>query len=171
MGEQDRVLAELGVAPHAADALVQVVRRDKGLVVLCGPAGVGKTTLAEALARVGGARLLGDLRFEDEVRAALWEAQKETRIAVVRSGESTRLRARWGDMGISTEEIDRADVVTVTLRRLRRVVAASADLLVVEVLATDGSRMTGSLVEEAAALVSAGLATASAARFDVPDYP
>jgi hypothetical protein len=76
-------------------------------------------------------------------------------------------------MGIALGQVERASVTTVTLRRLPRLGSHGADvtdLLVVEVLGPDGALLTGSLVDEATALVAAGLTTAEAARFNVPGF-
>jgi hypothetical protein len=82
-------------------------------------------------------------------------------------------------MKIEDAVIDAASVVTVTIRKLRPIATPDAtatltdvlpDRLVVEILAPDGTCLTGSLAEEASALVNAGLVTAEEARFMVPGY-
>jgi hypothetical protein len=55
-----------------------------------------------------------------EIGVALARAEREPVVAVVRSGESRRLRERWADMQLAPALIDRASVVTVTLRRVAR---------------------------------------------------
>jgi ABC-type cobalamin/Fe3+-siderophores transport system ATPase subunit len=64
------------------------------MLVICGPSGVGKTTLAEVLARHTGATMLGDVRMPGEIAAALSQAELASVVAVVRSGESLGLFAR-----------------------------------------------------------------------------
>jgi hypothetical protein len=145
----EQSLASVGVASHAATVLASAARRPRGMVVFCGPAGVGKTTLAQLIVAAQCRTLvhwLGDLRMSEEIRAALTLAECEPVVAVVRSGQSTGLRDRWADMALSLELVDRASLVTVTLRRLARIPesrAASPDVFVVEVLAPDG-RLGGS---------------------------
>lgn len=171
----DRELIELGVAPGAARALEAAVVRSCGLLVVCGPAGAGKTALGEVLARYPYPRasMLGDLRMPDEITAGLNQAERAVVVAVVRSGESAGLSLRWRDMGIPQVLIERASLMTATLRRLPRAnpgAAVETDLLVVEVLGPDGTLLTGSLVDEAKGLVAAGLVTEESARFQVPGY-
>jgi len=173
-------LAGVGVARHAAAALAVAASRAQGMIVFCGPAGVGKTTLAQLLVsaqRHGVMHWLGDLRLPDEIGEALAQAERESVVAVVRSGQSRGLRDRWSDMGLVATLVDRASVFTVTLRRLARAGTEHArspskmvDVLVLEILGPDGSAVTGSLADEARALVAAGVTTADEARFNVPDY-
>jgi hypothetical protein len=166
-------LQRSGVASDAARVVERVVGRPAGLVVLCGPTGVGKTSLGDVLAQLARVKMLGDLRMPHEIVGGLHQAESEVVVAVVRSGESRGLSLRWRDMGIPVALVHRASVATVTLRRLPRltpVAGASTHLLVVEVLGPDGCLLTGSLVEEARTLVSAGLATEEAARSSVPEY-
>ncbi|AKV02295.1 hypothetical protein AKJ09_08958 [Labilithrix luteola] len=150
-----------------------MLARSSGLVVLCGPAGVGKTTVANVLGRHGAVTMLGDLRLPDELSAALHRAEHAVVAAVVRSGESLGLARRWQDMGIAHGLLERASLAVVTLRRLPRAsprTDAPDDILVVEVLEPGGVLRTSSLVEEVRALVATGLVTEEAARFNVPDY-
>jgi len=171
----ERRLAGIGVPPHAAAALATAASRPAGIVVLCGSSGAGKTTLAELILSAHprpAVAWFGDLRMPDEVAAALARAANESVLAVVRSGESHGLRARWSDMGLASSLVDRASVVTVTLRRLARAHPTALplpDLLVLEILAADGAFLTGSLDAEAHALVAAGLTTTAEALRNIPD--
>lgn len=136
--------------------------------MLCGPAGAGKTTIAESIVGVQRPTAIGwhgDLSSPEQMTSALERAASETVLAVVRSGESFALRHRWSDMGLSQSLVDAASVVTVTLRRF-----AARGALVVEVLAPDGGALTGSLADEAHALVLAGRISADEAAFMVPGY-
>lgn len=148
------------------------------MIVFCGPTGVGKTTLAQLLVASQPQAVvhwLGDLRMADEVRTALELSARAPVIAVVRSGESMGLRSRWSDMALSRSLINAASVVTATLRRVARrqpehAPPSAPDAFVVEVLAPDGTPLTGSLAAEARALVEAGITSADEARFNVPHY-
>lgn len=166
--EVERFLEELGVDAHAAVTLTAAASRPRGMTVLCGSAGAGKTTIAQIIAT--GLKLpigawAGDLRMPGEIAAALKTASREAVIAVVRSGESRKLRQRWSDMDLADALIDSASVVTVTVRRF-----ATSASLVAEVLAPDGTSLTRSLAEQARALVFAGRITHEEARFMVPGY-
>ncbi|MBN9161956.1 MAG: hypothetical protein BGO98_45040 [Myxococcales bacterium 68-20] len=165
-------LTNLGVMPEAATALQSAAARRAGMLIICGPAGVGKTTVAELVERYTGMRRLGDLRTQEEIVEVLRLAEGEAVVGVVRSGESFGLSSRWRDMDIPNELVERASVMTVTLRRLPKAPAfnATKDLLLAEVLGTDHAPLAGSLAEQAKTLVSAGLVTDEAARFHVPGY-
>jgi hypothetical protein len=175
-------LTAVGVAPHAAKVLVSAASRPRGMIVLCGPVGTGKTTVAQLLVAAQPRAIvhwLGDLRRPEEIGAALARAESAPVVVVVRSGQSRGLRVRWSEMGLAATLVERASVVTATPRRLARVGAARAhspsaptppDLLVLEILAPDGTPLTGSLADEARALVTAGVTSAVEARFKVPDY-
>lgn len=74
-------------------------------------------------------------------------------------------------MGIPDVLVQQAAVTTVTLRRLPSSATGHAtQFLVVEVLAPDRRLVTGSLVQEAEALVASGLVTDEAARHHVRGY-
>lgn len=170
----ERELEKMGMAPpHAASAVTAAVARRAGGIFICGPAGAGKTTVAELVASHPGVVLLGDLRMRDEIAAALREAARTVVVAVVRSGESLGLSARWQEMGVPQALIEGAQLTVVTLRRLPGLssgTACSRDLHVVEVIGPRGVLLSASLAEEARALVSAGLVTDEAARLHVPGY-
>jgi hypothetical protein len=165
-------LRDMGIICRAATALQEAAARATGMLVVCGPAGAGKTTLAALLEAHAGLPMLGDLRMPDEIGAALRRAEHQAVVAVVRSGESTGLSTRWNDMGIPAELVEKASVTTATVRRLPRIAPAGApsDVLAVEVLGPDRALRTRSLVEETRALVSAGLVTVEAARLSVVGY-
>lgn len=171
MGLHDELLA-VGVMPQARIALRSAAGRPAGMVVICGPAGAGKTTLAEVLKEHATMAMLGDLRMPEDIVEALRRAERDPVVGVVRSGESLRLSSRWHDMGIPHDLISRASVTTVTLRRLPRAEPSvpPSDVLIVEVLGPSGDALTPSLAEEAKALVSAGIVSDHAARFHVPGY-
>lgn len=158
-------LEAVGVSPHAVRLLVAAARRASGMVVLCGPAGAGKTLVGSIIASDSHASFVADLRSPDDVADTLQRATQGAVIAVMRSGESSGLRLRWRDMGLSDELMAAACVMTVTLRRLP---ATPRELLVVEVIAPDGSLATGTLAEEVNALVAAGRVADDVARFRVP---
>lgn len=175
-------LSWIGIAPHAAAILENAASRPHGILLFCGPAGMGKTTVAQLVVAARARQVvhwLGDLRMPEEIAAALAKAANEPVVAVVRSGESHGLRSRWKDMELPDALVDHACVVTVTLRRLTRVATSSVvsdsspalpDLLAVEILAPDGTAMTAALAHEARALVAAGMTTDDEARNMVPGY-
>ena len=129
----------IGVTPQIRMVLQSVATREAGMAVLCGPAGVGKTRMAEFLQQSAGLTMLGDLRTHEDIVEALRRAEADAVVGVVRSGESFGVVSRWDDMGIAQELIARASVATVTLRRLQtgRSPRATSDLLLVEVVGPD----------------------------------
>lgn len=148
--------------------------RETGMLVLCGPTGSGKTTLANALlSRHPGVVAVGDLREPENVCEAFRLARRESVVGIVRSGGSFGLASRWDDMGIPRAVVGRASVITVTLRRPPRaspVEAGSCDILVAEIIGADRVLLTRALAEEAAALVEAGVISEEAARYHVPGF-
>jgi hypothetical protein len=159
---EQRLAARTGLALDVAVHLRASVARRAGLAVICGPAGHGKTTVAEILAATATVEFLGDLRMPDEIRRALVTSAVSPVVAVVRSGQSRGLFRRWDSMGIESEVQQAGRVTVVTLRLFRPAPAANwpetgPRPLIAEVLMPDGAMPSGTLVDQARTLIQRGV--------------
>jgi general secretion pathway protein E len=134
-------LSDLDLAPNVAFALDRILGRSHGLVVICGPAGAGKTTTSETLrAQVAHNRvsvdlaglatgfhattstvvLAGDLRSPDDAVRACELAASALVIATMRSGRSSGVLDRLKDMGVPDDVLALAHPAVLTQQLCRR---------------------------------------------------
>jgi hypothetical protein len=146
-------LVGFGVPAAAAAALGEVFHRPRGLIVISGPAGSGKSSLAEvACAELGRpVAFRGDLILPDALALAVEAAGRGLVVGVIKGGGEPAVRARLLAAGVSEAAIAAAGLAVVTLG-----LVAAVGLIVVEVRDADGRLLTGTLGEELAALVAAG---------------
>jgi hypothetical protein len=157
-------LIGFGVRPSAALALHEIFARPRGLIVFGGVAGSGAASLAELACDELGKPVAfrGELVVPDLAGRALDGATRGLVVGVVTGagvgGGPGAVRARLLALGATEDAITAAEVAVVTQAQI-----AATGVLILEVHAADGRRLTGSLRDEAEAMIADGAITAEQA--------
>jgi type II secretory ATPase GspE/PulE/Tfp pilus assembly ATPase PilB-like protein len=135
------LLSEFHLSPRVSDGLAEVLNRTSGLILICGPAGAGKRTTAEACASEVGRRRPGlkvqrwdsspevseqDLTLTEilgDPSSAISVCELAARslvLAILRSGRSAGALDRLTDLGVSDEALLAARPAVVTQQLCRR---------------------------------------------------